>query len=57
MIHAKSMDIVIDKFISEAGKARNFKLVLGYQWILNAAESSEGLDILEAFMFEKAKGF
>ncbi len=50
------MENVIDTFMRVAADAKDFKQVLGFQWVLNAAESSE-MDILDGFMIEKAKGY
>lgn len=52
----KTMDNVIDIFLNKAAEAKDWKLVLGYQWVLNASESSN-IDILDSFLIEKAKGY
>ncbi len=49
------MENVIDTFIREASKAGDWRLVLRYQWVLNAAES-DNTDIIDGLMAAKAKG-
>lgn len=51
------MEQLTEAFIKNAAEARDFKLVLGYQWIVNAAETHQFDDVFYEFMKEKAKGY
>lgn len=48
-----TIEQVVNSFLNEAEKSLDFKLILKYQWSLNAAHSSN-VDVLDAFRFAKA---
>lgn len=48
-----TIEQVVNSFLNEAEKALDFKLILKYQWSLNA-EHGSNVDVLDAFRFAKA---